>query len=334
MRADTFKLSVDYGKSYLIRMVNAVMNTIMFVKIADHNVTIVGSDGAYLKPFSSDYIAISPGQTIDFLLLANQSPSHYYMAASAYSVAGAFDNTTTTARVEYTGNYTPPPSPALPILPNFTDTLASVNFTARFRGLAYKNHTFDVPLTATTELLFTLSINVRDCPNSDCAGPGGNRLIASINNITFQSPRIAILHAYYEMISGVYGDDFPSTPPFPFNYTEAIVPQNLWRSTNGTEVRVLEYNATVELVFQGTNTVNSGLDHPMHLHGQSFYVVGWGFGNFNRSRDAPNYNLVDPPHQNTIAVPRNGWSAIRFRANNPGKFEIEEFDWIYDKLIN
>ncbi|XP_057794633.1 laccase-15-like [Salvia miltiorrhiza] len=315
---DTFKLSVDHGKRYLIRMVNAVMNTIMFFKIAGHNVTIVGSDGAYLKPFTSDYIAISPGQTIDFLLLADQNPSHYYMASRAYAVAGDFDNTTTSARVEYSGNYTPPASPLLPTLPDFTDTAASVNFTARFRSLAYKNHPIQVPLNVTTNLLFTLSINTRNCPNADCLGPQGDRLLASVNNITFQSPRIAILQAYYERISGVYTANFPSDPPFPFNYTSDSVPRALWEPRNGTRVRVLDYNSTVELVFQGTSTVDSPIDHPMHLHGHSFYVVGWGFGNFNSTRDPPNYNLVDPPLQNTIAVPRAGWTAIRFQANNPG----------------
>lgn len=81
----------------------------------------------------------------------------------------------------------------------------------------------------------------------------------------------------------------------------------------------MEFNSTVELVFQGTNLV-AGIDHPMHLHGYSFYVVGWGFGNFDKVNDPLRYNLVDPPLQNTIAVPRNGWSAIRFTANNPGKY--------------
>ncbi|XP_047978908.1 laccase-3-like [Salvia hispanica] len=103
-----------------------------------------------------------------------------------------------------------------------------------------------------------------------------------------------------------------------FNYTAAAVPQDLWEPQNGTRVRMLDFNATVELVFQGTSTARSPLDHPMHLHGHSFYVVGWGYGNFNSTRDPPNYNLIDPPLQNTIAVPRAGWTAIRFVANNPG----------------
>ncbi|KAK4428409.1 Laccase-14 [Sesamum alatum] len=316
-KRDAFKLTVDYGKRYLVRMINAVMNNIMFVRIANHNVTIVGSDGAYLKPFKSDYIAISPGQTIDFLLDANQRPSRYYMAARAYAAAGTYDNTTTTAIIEYRGNYTPPSSPLLPSLPEFNDTLASANFTARLRSLADKDHPIDVPLKAKTIMFLTLSINLRPCTNNSCDGPFGERLLASVNNITFQQPRIAILQAYYDRIKGVYGDDFPKNPPVAFNYTAAVIPRDLWVPENGTEVRVLEHNSTVEIVFQGTNTV-AGIDHPMHLHGQSFYVVGWGFGNFDKDKDPLNYNLVDPPHQNTIAVPRNGWTAIRFRASNPG----------------
>ncbi|KAK4387782.1 Laccase-14 [Sesamum angolense] len=267
-------------------------------------------DGAYTKPFTSDYIAISPGQTIDFLLEADQRPSQYYMASRVYVIAGTAGNTTTTAIIQYSGNYSAPSSPLRPTLPAFSDTLASTNFTRRLRSLASKDHPVDVPQNANTIMFFTLSINT-------VGGSIGGRLRASINNITFVPPRIAILQAYYNRIRGVYGDDFPSNPPFTFNYTDQTIPRDLLTPQNGTEVRVLEYNSTVELVFQGTNLV-SGIDHPMHLHGYSFYVVGSGFGNFDRDRDPLNYNLVDPPLQNTIAVPVNGWTAIRFKANNPG----------------
>ncbi|CAA2994425.1 Multicopper oxidase [Olea europaea subsp. europaea] len=316
-RSDTFKLTVEYGKTYLIRMVNAVMNNIMFFSIANHSVTVVGSDASYTKQIRSDYIAISPGQTIDFLLKANQRPSHYYMAAHAYASAASYDNTTTTAIIEYRGNYTPPSSPLLPRLPTFNDTNASVNFTGRLRSLGNKDYPVDVPKNVTNTFLFTLSINLTPCPNDSCVGPFNERLLASMNNITFVQPTISILQAYYQRIRNVYGDDFPSYPPFAFNYTADNIPRALWRPQNGTKIRVLKYNSSVEIVFQGTNTVG-GIDHPMHLHGHSFYVVGWGFGNFDKDNDPSTYNLVDPPLMNTIAVPINGWTTIRFQAKNPG----------------
>ena len=137
------------------------------------------------------------------------------------------------------------------------------------------------------------------------------RFSGSINNISFQSPTIDILQAYYYNISGVYGDKFPSVPPLVFDFTADYLPLLYQLPSAGTEVRVLEYNSTVEIVFQGTNLV-VGTRHPMHLHGYSFYLVGWGFRNFDKNRDPLRYNLVDPPFQN---------AAIRFEASNPGMLQ-------------
>lgn len=61
----TFRMSVDYGKTYLLRIVNSVQNTDMFFSIADHNLTVVGWDGSYVKPLPVTFIMITPGQTMD-----------------------------------------------------------------------------------------------------------------------------------------------------------------------------------------------------------------------------------------------------------------------------
>nr|QCZ35198.1 laccase 31 [Salvia miltiorrhiza] len=73
----------------------------------------------------------------------------------------------------------------------------------------------------------------------------------------------------------------------------------------------------VELVLQDTNLL-SVESHPFHLHGYNFFVVGTGVGNFDPARDPARFNLVDPPERNTVGVPTGGWTAIRFRADNPG----------------
>ncbi|XP_030526129.1 laccase-14-like [Rhodamnia argentea] len=320
-KQDTFKLVVEYGKTYLLRLINAAMQEILFFGIANHQVTVVGTDASYTKPLKVDYVAISPGQTLDLLVEANQPKDHYYMAARVYSstTALAFDNTTTTALIQYKGQYTPSSPTPLPKLPIYNDTTASVNFTGRLRSLASGEHPvpITVPQTVTHKFLFTISVNTFPCVNNSCDGPNGSRLASSMSNISFVSPSIDILQAYYNGIPGVFGTHFPSKPPHKFDYTADYLPLALQTPRRGTEVKVLEYNATVEMVLQGTNLVG-GTDHPMHLHGTSFYVVGWGFGNFDKHKDPKNYNLVDPPLQNTIAVPKNGWTAVRFQAFNPG----------------
>ena len=87
----------------------------------------------------------------------------------------------------------------------------------------------------------------------------------------------------------------------------------------GTKAKVLNYNEEVEITFQGTEVLNASENHPVHMHGYSFYVVGSGYGNFNNETDPKTYNLVDPLEVNTVGVPKNGWATIRFKASNPGK---------------
>nr|GMC63900.1 laccase-4-like [Ipomoea batatas] len=143
----------------------------------------------------------------------------------------------------------------------------------------------------------------------------GSRAVADINNISFVMPTTALLQAHYYNISGVFTDDFPGQPVIPFNYT-GTPPSNL-QTQNGTKVYRLGFNATVQVVFQGTSMI-APESHPTHLHGFNFFVVGKGVGNFDPQNDPKNFNLVDPVERNTISVPTAGWTAIRFRADNPG----------------
>lgn len=303
-------------------MVNAAVNDVLFFAVAGHPITIVGADGAYTKPLTRDYILIASGQTLDILLHANQQPDHYYMAARAYfsAINADFDRTTTTAILQYSGNHIPSPSPSLPYLPYYNDTNASFNFSSSLRSLASEDHPINVPKNITTQLITTVSVNTLPCiVNGTCQGPNGTRFSSSMNNISFTFPSSTdILQAYYGHVKGVYGDHFPEYPPYVFNFTADNLPLILEIPKKGTEVYFLDFNSTVEIVFQGTNVV-AGVDHPMHLHGYNFYVVGLGMGNFDPEKDPLGYNLVDPPSRNTVTLPKNGWSTIRFQADNPGK---------------
>lgn len=317
-----FRVDVEKGKTYLLRIINAGMNSEHFFAVAGHKLTVVGRDGSYIKPLNSDFVMITPGQSMDVLLQANQPRGLYYMAARPYaSVAGVgFDNSTTTAIVRYTDktNKTRPP-PLFPLLPAYNDTTAATNFVLGFRSLANSDHPSNVPIAINTRMKITISVNTLPCINRTCEGPNGTRFSASMNNISFQPPSTDILSAYYKMINGVFEGNFPNKPPLVFNFTADSFPPNLFTPKVATKVKVLEYNSSVEIVFQGTNLL-AGENHPIHIHGYSFYVVGFGFGNFDAKKDPLSYNLVDPPKFNTIGVPKNGWAAIRFRANNPGNF--------------
>eukprot|EP00253_Pinus_taeda_P024234 PITA_24234 len=127
----------------------------------------------------------------------------------------------------------------------------------------------------------------------------------------------ALLQAYFFGINGVFLTDFPSKPPLRFNYTGDNIPKILWAPELAKKVRVVSYNSTVQLVYQTTNILVVE-NHPMHLHGYNFYVVGHGFRNYNPIIDLLKFNLVDTPQRNTVIAPISGWVAIRFKADNPG----------------
>ncbi|KOM55955.1 hypothetical protein LR48_Vigan10g184700 [Vigna angularis] len=148
-KSETFKLNVDHGKTYFLRIVNAAMNLNLFFSVSKHNLTVVGTDSSYTKPLIRDYIVITPGQTVDALLHANQKASDYYMAARAYSSALIpFNNATTTARIHYMENQAPTKSPPLPYLPDYNDTKAAFDYYVSLKGLT-ETYPYQMPKRGT-----------------------------------------------------------------------------------------------------------------------------------------------------------------------------------------
>jgi FtsP/CotA-like multicopper oxidase with cupredoxin domain len=54
----------------------------------------------------------------------------------------------------------------------------------------------------------------------------------------------------------------------------------------------------------------TGMDHPFHLHGHSFYVLG----------EPGSLNLSDPPLKDTVNVPAKSELVVQWVADNPGRW--------------
>ncbi|XP_052148649.1 laccase-12-like [Oryza glaberrima] len=325
---DTFKLKVEAGKTYMLRLINAALNDELFFSIAGHTLTVVDVDAVYVKPFTVDTLLITPGQTTNVLLTTKPSypGATFYMLAAPYSTAmsGTFDNTTVAGILEYedpSSHSTAAFNKNLPVLrptlPQINDTSFVSNYTAKLRSLATAEYPANVPQQVDTRFFFTVGLGTHPCAvNGTCQGPNGSRFAAAVNNVSFVLPSTALLQSHYTGRSnGVYASNFPAMPLSPFNYTGT--PPNNTNVSNGTRLVVLPYGASVELVMQGTSVLGAE-SHPFHLHGFNFFVVGQGFGNFDPVNDPAKYNLVDPVERNTVGVPAAGWVAIRFLADNPG----------------
>ncbi|XP_077233385.1 laccase-6-like [Tasmannia lanceolata] len=327
---DVYTLNVLQGKTYLLRIINAALNMEHFFGIANHQMTVVEADGEYTKPFTTNFLMLTPGQTYNVLVQANQPLGRYFMGMTPYMAA---KNVTFLRLPSYAIlNYITPQSLSSPplflstsnglVLPAFNDTESVQSFTNGLRNLPPSNphKLLGVPLKIDKNLFFAIGLNVFACNSSSpekCQGPNGGVLAASVNNITFRNPTVSLLQAYYNHLNGYYTVDFPDKPAKMYDFVNEA-PNNFGVDTQpsvGTPLSVLEYGWNVQLILQGTGTV-SPENHPIHLHGFSFYVLGSGIGNFNPS--TMDLNLVDPPYRNTIGVPSGGWAVIRFKADNPG----------------
>ncbi|MQL77104.1 hypothetical protein Taro_009497 [Colocasia esculenta] len=311
-----FKLKVEKGKTYMLRVINAALNEELFFKVAGHQLTVVEVDAVYTKPFNTDTVLIAPGQTTNVLLSAERTSGRYLVTVSTFmdTPIVPIDNVTATATVNYGGTLSsggappllaskPPPQNATSVATGFMNGLRSLNTRA---------FPCNVPQAVDHSLLFTVGLGVNPC----AACPNGSRVVAAVNNVTFAMPTVALLQAHFFNVSGVFTADFPGQPPARYNYTGPPASMNM-QTTTGTKLYRLGYNETVQVVLQDTGIIATE-SHPVHLHGFNFFVVGSGIGNFDPKKDAVKFNLVDPAERNTVGVPTGGWTAIRFRADNPG----------------
>nr|VDC78216.1 unnamed protein product [Brassica rapa] len=389
-----FKLRVVQGKTYLLRIINAALNTHLFFKIASHNVTVVSVDAVYTTPYVSDVMILTPGQTVDALLTADQPNGMYYMEISPYTSANSLvpvppstpirglipfelvsvDAAYTTPYVSDVMILTPgqtvdalltadqpigmyymsispyisanslapvPPghdirslivyegakstaSPSMSLLPSGTNAIPTAHrFSSNITSLVGGPYWTPVPEHVDENMFVTMGLGLDPCPpETTCNGPLGQHIAGSFNNRTFVMPEtISLQEAYFYNISGVYTDDFPDQPPMKFDYANFSVrtesDYEMMFPERKTSIKTLKFNSTVEIIVQNTGII-SPESHPMHLHGFNFYVLGYGFGNYDPIRDARKLNLVNPQMHNTVGVPPGGWVVLRFIANNPG----------------
>ncbi|XP_047074790.1 laccase-15-like [Lolium rigidum] len=344
---DGFVLDVEPGRTYLLRFVNAALYSEYYVKIAGHEFTVVGADANYVRPFTTDVVTIGPGETLDALVVANATPGRYYMVAvggQAPKPDIQIPETRSRATVRYAvgaGNGDEAPPPVDPEMPDQHDYMVSFNFHGNLSSLSRPSSP-PVPATADESLFVVLrmgSICRRGRLSCKRSGSKESIIVETMNNVSFQLPAAAaatplLEELYYDhhRHNGTAGGDgsgldqlytLPDRPARPFNYTDRALipwgPNEAWLepTEKAAVARRFRHGAVVDMVFQNAAVMDTD-NHPMHLHGHDMFVLAQGHDNYDAARDVARYNLVDPPLKNTVLVPRLGWAAVRFVADNPG----------------
>nr|QCZ35171.1 laccase 4 [Salvia miltiorrhiza] len=218
---DTFIQSVEQGKTYILRIINAALNDELFFAVANHTLTVVEIDAVYTKPFTTPAIMITPGQTTTVLLTADNpgSTGVFVMAARPYLTSVfPFDNSTTIGYLQYKTKLNGSSSKPLSLpanLPAMEDTPFATRFTNGLRSLASADYPCNVPQTIDKRVVTTISLNLQDCPeNQTCKGYLNRRFYASMSNQSFVRPSISILESPLPQPRGPLHVGFPgqSTP--------------------------------------------------------------------------------------------------------------------------
>ncbi|KAK5638105.1 hypothetical protein RI129_012400 [Pyrocoelia pectoralis] len=140
----------------------------------------------------------------------------------------------------------------------------------------------------------------------------GDHMAGQLDNISFASPPSPLVSQFRELDPGIL-----------CNGDQRLT--NCSGICKCTHLIQIPLNSTVELIVLDRDNT-AGINHPLHLHGMSFYVLG--NGKLPQGHNMTIKEIVEmdrktrksgfPPGKDTITIPTGGYVILRFRATNPG----------------
>ncbi|KAG4033800.1 hypothetical protein MFRU_004g03030 [Monilinia fructicola] len=76
-----FNMTVEAGKSYRIRLVNAAIDTHFKFMIDNHNLTVIAMDLVPIVPYSTQVLSLGMGQRYDIILNATETSENFWIRA-------------------------------------------------------------------------------------------------------------------------------------------------------------------------------------------------------------------------------------------------------------
>lgn len=299
-----YVLKADPGKTIRLRLGSLTSLSSLSFEIEGHEMTVVAADGHYVEPFTVKHLYIYSGETYSVLINATQDPTkNYWMVAKV--VAHQNKTKSALAILNYSPNSPSNPTTSPPEGPMWNDTPDRIRQSLQIKA----HHDFIVrpPKTSYRKLLL---LNSQSMINGQVKW--------SVNNVALNLPRtpylIALKHKMYHAFN-------QKSPPETYDFANFDIHNASKAAVVSDGIYRLKFNSVVDVVLQNSATFipqNNSETHPWHLHGHDFWVLAQGRGKFDPSNDTKHYNLDNPIMKNTVPVHPYGWTALRFRADNPG----------------
>ena len=345
--------TVERGQTYRFRLIGAQSVYAYRFSIDSHRLTLVATDSWLTEPVVTDYIIIHSGERYDFVVTANQTGDNFWMRAE-------------TLEAEFLSKDQPPPYPSFP------GHLA--------QAVLHYDRSTPVPVGPEYELIPN---NPKNCnSSSQCIAVNcpfenyhSSYYITCINTYQLklfgETPSDQLPSEKYDeqyFLNFGFENQFRTATInarnfIPYKVSPSIqlgaIPESTLCNLDDdcldscfcTHQLNLEYNKTVRFVLSsaGLSASQRKNAHPVHIHGHDFFVVGTGYGTYNKTTgdvikptseiecdtdlstkttcvfpkwkngEGPEISLNQKTiRKDTILVPALGYVIIHFKTTNPG----------------
>ncbi|KAF2263560.1 Cupredoxin [Lojkania enalia] len=296
----------EAGKKYLIRIINASTSLHFHFSIDGHKFKVISTDFVPIKPYETNSLSVGIGQRYNVIVEAKpETPS----SNGKYWI-----------RTEYTGGTCnggqvrgAPLGDADPARDNqrvgiisYMDATGTDNPTSTRTQV--EPDCLDEPFDK-LEPIVKWSVSA---PQNDIKGAVFEA------GLDFKDKRMQRMGVNHWTITDTAMWLNPSSPTI----------LNLANTTWDPEYAVVDYNyddgdnMVYMVITSGNHSTRSNklaTDHPIHLHGHDFAVIGQKANElYDPQRTPLTFKLNNPPRRDTAMLPRGGYLAIAFKPDNPG----------------
>ncbi|XP_060065140.1 uncharacterized protein LOC132545474 [Ylistrum balloti] len=324
--------NVEHGRRYRFRIIsNGILNCPIQLSVDNHTLRVISSDGNPFQPIDVESINIFAGERFDVVILADQPMDNYWVRARGQADCGV-KSAYQQAILRYSGAVEGLPTRPIghqfgdregkklnPWNKKATDMLVPVTHLDNMRPS-------NKALQETPDKKFYLTMDFNNIDNYNFyVGP------------EYVSPS-TVVEAYNHLLSPQINHISNTLPPSPPLTQFHDIPQEMFCNTDTVKKNCSEefcecihtlkvdLGDTVEFIVIDEGKIWDA-NHPMHLHGHKFRVIG--MDRLNKSTTLEEVkrldnegklirNLTSPVDKDTVTVPDGGYVILRVHANNPG----------------
>ncbi|XP_012552135.1 uncharacterized protein LOC100174976 isoform X1 [Bombyx mori] len=326
------RFNVEQGHRYRFRVINAeFLNCPIELSVDGHNITVISSDGYDLEPIVATSLVTYAGERYDFILDANNEIDNYWIRfRGLMDCDEVFTKAKQVGVLHYEG--------AMEVEPAGDPTWEELHNEGLQLNALNKGEEEDETISvAEMKSLDGYDESLKEI--ADYQFYVAYDFYAKNNSHFHRSP----YYGYYqvpEKVNRLYTPQLnhismkmPSSPllvarPTPDHFCNASSIEESCKEgyCECSHVLSVKLNSVVEVVIVDEG-ITFDANHPFHLHGHSFRVVGLRrLASDTTIEEVKAFdeagllkrNLKNAPIKDTVTVPDGGYTVIRFKADNPG----------------